>query len=154
MNSLIGRSDGTALTATTGSTPDANGNFVGGSTDATKIDPKLGPLEDNGGPTQTRELLTGSLAVNRGNNSFAVDIINGNTTLTTDQRGAGFGRIQFGTVDMGAFEFSSIDPLLGTTGSDAFVVTYPTTVSGTVSVTVSTNGGPVTNLGDFPRASP
>ena len=40
-------------------------------------DPMLGPLQDNGGPTFTRALLPGSPAID-----------NGNTTLTTDQRGA------------------------------------------------------------------
>ncbi len=146
-NSLIGRSDGTTLTPTVGTTPDANGNFIGGITDGTKINPLLAPLANNGGPTLTHALQTGSLARNNGSNASAVDVTNGNVALTTDQRGSGFARITAGTVDMGAVE-STV--LKGTTGADAFVLTYSsTTTSGTVAITVSTNGGPVTNVGTF-----
>ena len=65
-------------------------------------DPILGPLANNGGPTQTFALLSGSPAINAGNNASAVDA--GNNSLTTDQRGTGFPRIMNGTVDIGAFE--------------------------------------------------
>ena len=149
-NSLIGRSDGTPLTATGGTTPDANGNFIGGTWNAVKIDPGLGPLSDNGGPTQTHALLPGSRAINRGNNSDAVDIINGDIALTTDQRGDGFSRIHFQTVDMGAFESSDVEPFEGSAGNDDFVVTYSrTATSGFATVTVSSDGGPITHLGTF-----
>jgi predicted outer membrane repeat protein len=57
------------------------------------IDPKLGPLQDNGGPTQTRALLVGSPAIAAGDISDAPP---------TDQRGAP--RIVNGTIDMGAYE--------------------------------------------------
>ena len=56
----------------------------------------LGPLQDNGGPTLTHALLSGSLAVNQGSNALARSF--------TDQRGAGFARFKFGTVDIGAVE--------------------------------------------------
>ena len=65
-------------------------------------DPRLGPLQYNGGPTQTYALLEGSPAVNGGNNAFAVDA-NGNP-LPYDQRGEDFARIVGPAVDMGAFE--------------------------------------------------
>ncbi len=42
----------------------------------TGVDPLLGPLQNNGGPTPTRALLAGSPAIDQGN-----------TALTTDQRG-------------------------------------------------------------------
>jgi hypothetical protein len=45
-------------------------------------DPQLGPLEDNGGPTETMLPGAGSPAIDAG-------VANG---LSTDQRGAGFGR--------------------------------------------------------------
>ena len=51
--------------------------------DQLNTDPMLGPLQDNGGPTFTHPLLTGSPAIDAGKN-FAVG--------TTDQRGAGFVR--------------------------------------------------------------
>jgi len=74
-------------------------------------DPLLGPLQDNGGPTETHALLAGSPAIDAGNNALAVDA--DSNALTTDQRGAGFVRT-FGTVDIGAFEVSP--------APDAFVV--------------------------------
>jgi hypothetical protein len=67
------------------------------------VDPKLGALADNGGPTQTHALLKGSPAINKGNNAFAVDP--DGKRLKVDQRGIGFPRIVAGSVDIGAFEF-------------------------------------------------
>jgi VCBS repeat-containing protein len=64
-----------------------NGNIVG-------IDPKLGPLANNGGPTQTQALLSGSAAINAGTAAGAP---------TTDQRG--LPRPSGSAVDIGAFEF-------------------------------------------------
>ena len=138
-HSLIGRSDGTTLTAS--ANPNSNGNLIGGSTPAAAINPLLAPLANNGGPTQTRALLTNSPAINRGSNALAAG-------LTTDQRGNPFARILQTTVDMGAFERAT---LLGTANADAFVLNYSSlTTSGTVTVTISTNGGPATSLGTFP----
>jgi len=61
------------------------------------VDPKLGPLQDNGGPTQTHALLPGSPAIGRGNNVLG---------LRTDQRGAPFDRVDGASADIGALEFS------------------------------------------------
>ena len=69
-------------------------------------DPMLGPLQDNGGPTQTEALLTGSPAIDKGNPSGCTD--NFGATLTTDQRG--FIRPINGRCDMGAYEFGSALP--------------------------------------------
>jgi hypothetical protein len=72
------------------------------------LDPKLGPLTDNGGPTPTMALQTGSPAINAGNTALAVypfDPMQGplaGTPLTTDQRGVA----RVGPVDIGAFESS------------------------------------------------
>jgi hypothetical protein len=57
------------------------------------IDPLLGPLASNGGPTQTMALLLGSPAINAGN-----------STLTNDQRGPFFARKAGPAADIGAFE--------------------------------------------------
>ncbi len=155
-NSLIGRNNGTGLAATVGSLAGANGNFIGGSTDGTRIDPQLGPLADNGGPTQTHALLANSLAYNSGSNSLSVDVTSSNAALTTDQRAAGFTRILFGIVDIGAVETAAADlSIEGTSGNDAFVLTYSsTTVSGNVTVTRSTDGGAAVAIGTFPMAQP
>ena len=63
------------------------------STDRRNLNALLGPLADNGGPTQTHALLAGSPAINKGQSSF-----------DTDQRG--IGRPQGGADDIGAFEKS------------------------------------------------
>jgi predicted outer membrane repeat protein len=65
------------------------------------IDPKLGPLANNGGRTKTHALLAGSPAIDKGDNA---------DQPPTDQRGAGFARKKDGNfdgiarVDIGAFE--------------------------------------------------
>ena len=69
--------------------------------------PLLGALANNGGPTQTHALLPGSPAIDSGSNALAVD--QNGIPLSTDQRGAGFDRIQnngsgVSRVDIGAFE--------------------------------------------------
>ena len=99
-NSLIGDNTSTTLVAAAVGSPDANGNLVG--TTSSLIDPLLGPLQDNGGPTQTHALLAGSPAIDAGDNALAVDA-NGDP-LINDQRGSGFDRIFDGTVDIGALE--------------------------------------------------
>jgi hypothetical protein len=95
---LIG--DGTGMT---GLSTGVNGNLVGSS--AASIDPLLGPLQNNGGPTFTQALLAGSPALNAGDPA---------QLGTADQRGV----IRSGGVNIGAYQASA----------SAFVVT----VSGTV----------------------
>jgi hypothetical protein len=77
-----------------------NGNIVGnggvGTIDITTVIDTT--LADNGGPTLTHALVTGSLAIDAGDNS----LIPPGTDF--DQRGDGFVRISGGTVDIGAFE--------------------------------------------------
>jgi hypothetical protein len=84
----------------TGLVNGVNGDQVG--TTASPIDPLLGPLANNGGPTRTFAVLPGSPALDGGDNALAVDQ-NANP-LTTDQRGPGFPRVLGGAVDIGAFE--------------------------------------------------
>lgn len=59
-------------------------------TSTQRIDPRLAPLRDNGGFTQTHALLSDSLALNAGNT---------NTAPTIDQRG-----IRRAVADIGAYE--------------------------------------------------
>jgi hypothetical protein len=64
------------------------------------LDPLLGNLTDNGGPTQTHALLTGSPALDAGDPAGCEDA-QGNL-LTTDQRGVS--RPQGSACDIGAYE--------------------------------------------------
>jgi predicted outer membrane repeat protein len=100
-NSLIGDYAGTPLGVAPVGLPDANGNLIGGPVHGV-IDPLLGPLADNGGPTMTHALLSGSPAINLGDlNAVAGD----NGVPLYDQRGEPFGRIVGGRIDIGAFEY-------------------------------------------------
>lgn len=77
-----------------------NFNNVG---DLNNTDPKLGPLQNNGGPTQTQALLSGSPAIDAGNPSGCTDG-NGHL-LKTDQRGAPRpDKEDTSGCDMGAYE--------------------------------------------------
>ncbi len=67
---FIGKNDGAAASFPPGN-PNGNGDIVG--TSGAPLDPLLGPLGSNGGPTQTHHLLTGSPAIDKGNN-FATDV--------------------------------------------------------------------------------
>gem|GEM_PF-5982113 len=77
----------------------ANDDTCGNATVVTTADLHLGPLANNGGPTKTIALLTGSTAINGGINAYAVD-----AGLIYDQRGNPFSRYSCGNVDVGAYE--------------------------------------------------
>ena len=79
------------------------GNLLG-------VDPRLGPLQDNGGSTQTHSLLAGSPAVDAGNPNGCMS--DPNRLLIVDQRGYmrpvdGTGNWQ-AVCDIGAFEFKAM----------------------------------------------
>lgn len=73
-------------------------NLIGG-------DPRLGPLQDNGGPTLTHLPFPGSPAIDTGSNELAVDLEG--QPLANDQRG--FARVQHDRVDLGAVETLPFD---------------------------------------------
>jgi hypothetical protein len=85
-HNLVG--DGTDLL---GISNGVSGNLVGSA--ASPIDPRLGPLADNGGPTRTYALLPDSPARGAGSLDFAT---------TTDQRG--LPRTVDGEIDLGSFQ--------------------------------------------------
>ena len=98
-HNLIGNAEDVTAFIATG---DQTGNT------ATPLDPHLGPLTSNGGPTMTHALLTNSTALDAGENTLAEDQTD--NPLSTDQRGVQ--RIAdspdidaIATVDIGAFEF-------------------------------------------------
>ena len=71
-------------------------------------DPLLGPLADNGGPTKTRALLSGSSAINAGTGAGAP---------ATDQRGVARPYPSGGNFDIGAYERGPEILTVGITGS-------------------------------------
>jgi hypothetical protein len=102
---------GTAPSITGGNNLVESSSGVPGGVISVTADPKLGPLQDNGGPTLTHALLAGSPAINAGDNALippdTLDLDGDGKTaepVPFDQRGAGFARIVGGTVDIGAFE--------------------------------------------------
>ena len=103
-SNLIGQTDGSTGWKST----DLTG------TKAHPLNPDLGPLANNGGPTQTMVPLTGSPALGAGSVALVP------AGVTTDQRG--FSRVVNGKVDIGAVEVqnaSSSAVITGTVFSDA-----------------------------------
>ena len=78
-------------------------------TPAAPIDPLLGPLANNGGPTLTRALQSGSPAIDHGDPAAPPQ----------DQRGYS----RMGVPDVGAFEFGGVATTLGNISTRAFVQT-------------------------------
>jgi hypothetical protein len=78
-------------------------------TPAAPIDPLLGPLADNGGPTLTHALQAGSPAIDHGDPAAP----------SQDQRGYG----RAGLPDVGAFEYGGVATILANISSRAFVQT-------------------------------
>jgi len=68
---------------------DNGGGFLTANGDQINTDPMLGPLQDNGGPTFTHELLAGSPDIDAGDPSFT-------PPPDYDQRGPGYNRIANG----------------------------------------------------------
>jgi hypothetical protein len=87
---------------------DSTGGLAGPG-DLPDTDPLLDPLADNGGPTLTHALRSGSPAVNAGSNTAVED-------LDQDQRGPGFARVAgllAGRIaDIGAFELQPSVPVI------------------------------------------
>lgn len=86
-----------------GNTTTCNATATG---DQSTTDPKLGPLQDNGGPTPTHALLAGSPAIE----TIPISTNGCKSMITTDQRGAvrADGSNRGGSAcDMGAYEYGS-----------------------------------------------
>lgn len=95
-NNLIGSNDANYFVP---GTPNSNWSYVG--TYAQIIDPRLGVLDNYGGPTDTMPLFSNSPAIGAGANPFELDF---------DQRGEGFPRETFGFADIGAFQTPQVGP--------------------------------------------
>jgi hypothetical protein len=103
----------------------------------TGIDPMLGPLSDNGGPTLTHALLQGSPAIDAGDS----------TGIPTDQRGyqrpvdiPGITNVSDGS-DIGAYEYDSTNLVYYTISGK---ITYNGLGFAGVTLTFSNNGGTTT----------
>lgn len=103
--------------------------------DQSGVDPKLGPLANNGGPTQTMALQPGSPAIDHGATI---------ASITTDQRGGPRPQPPGGAYDIGAYEASAvIDMGITKSGSpDPVNVGQPLTYT-----LKATNDGPTTDPG-------
>ena len=107
-------------TGVTGVATDANGNMIG--TNANPINPELGPLQNNGGPTLTMAPLPGSPAIDRG----GPDPV-GDDYTSTDQAGNPRIVVQPDSVlpvggdgrDIGAIELGLQTPTILTVNSTA-----------------------------------
>src|SRR5581483_6000950 len=112
---------------------DNGGGFLIGQGDQINADPLLGPLQYNGGPTFTHELLPGSPAIDAGDPSFTPPPL-------FDQRGPGFDRAVNGRLDVGSFEVQGPTP--------------SPTASPTPSVTPTPSGTPSPTPSPTPSVSP
>jgi hypothetical protein len=101
-NNLGGNCSGTMTSNGYNLSSDGTCNF-NKSGDLNNTDPKLGPLQNNGGPTQTIPLLSGSPAIDAGNPNGCTD--GRGHLLKTDQRGRPRpDKEDSGGCDMGAYE--------------------------------------------------
>jgi hypothetical protein len=93
-NTIVSGGDCTGPVATAVSSIDSGATC---GLNRSSVDPRLGPLAANGGPTETHALLTGSPAIEGGTAAGAP---------TTDQRGVR--RPQGARIDVGAFELEGV----------------------------------------------
>ena len=124
---------------TNGTTNNGGGSFdddgTCGVSQVSKDDLKLGSLADNGGPTKTIALGSGSVAIN-------VDTCS--PSVPTDQRG--YTRATSGsTCDAGAYEFGAVNPIKSTAMSS---VSGSGTYGGTATLTatLTSSGTPVSGV--------
>lgn len=98
-----------------------SGAHTAGAGVKTAADPGVGPLQDNGGPTLTHALLSGSVALDSGDPDVG-------DLPATDQRGQA--RIQGGRIDIGAVEMDAALPATGAEGMPWLVAALAMLVAG------------------------
>jgi len=108
------------------------------------VNPGLGPLAINGGPTQTYALLPGSPAIDAGSNAFITHPPFIGPPFT-DERGTGFDRIVNTTVDIGAFESRGFT-IAATSGSSQSTPILSAFGSPLVATVLTTFGEPVAGV--------
>ncbi len=122
---------------------DSRGGSGFAETDLLDVDPRLGPLQDNGGPTWTHALLPSSPALDAGDNTDGPEF---------DQRG--LNRIVAGRIDIGAFEVQTppvtIASVLLNDGHPQRSSIYSLTVTFSSTVTVEDNAFELVNQDGVP----
>jgi hypothetical protein len=104
---VLGGSDVSREAGTVNATNTLIQNLASGTVNGTNVnnifgmDPQLGPLQNNGGGTDTLAITTTSPAFAAGNPSLVP------SDITTDQRGTGFSRVVNGQLDLGAFQIQA-----------------------------------------------
>jgi hypothetical protein len=110
---------------------DNGSGLLNGPGDQINTDPMLGPLQNNGGPTQTHALLPGSPAIDAGDPNFT-------PPPDYDQRGPGFVRVFNGRIDVGSFELQPTPtPTPTLTPTATFTPTATATATPTPTLTVT-----------------
>jgi hypothetical protein len=84
---------------------DNGAGYLTAAGDQINTDARLGPLQNNGGPTFSHSLLADSPAINAGNPNFNLN--NFQPPQIYDQRRPGFDRVKNGRSDIGAFEMQT-----------------------------------------------
>jgi Chlamydia polymorphic membrane protein (Chlamydia_PMP) repeat len=163
----INNTSGTVTSRGYNLSSDDGGNVLNAATDQHYTDPKLGPLQNNGGPTFTHALLSGSPAIDKGKTNAVPGLASG-----PDQRGltrpVDFASIANATggdgSDIGAFEMQyspvtsiadngpgTLRDALAATGNGGTI--DATGVSGTITLTSGqlSVSNSVTILGPGPR---
>jgi hypothetical protein len=137
-----------------GFTNGVNNDQVG--TQASPVNPQIGPLANNGGPNLTHALLTASPALDAGDNCVTqvAHCSDGYfDPISTDQRGSGFNRIVDGpdvdttaTVDIGAYEMQTALANLGpaSTNEDTqLIVPFDAGDTSTITSVTASSDNPV-----------
>jgi len=103
--------------------------------DRINADPMLGPLQNNGGPTFTHDLLAGSPAVNGGDPNFTPPPL-------YDQRGSGYDRVVNGRIDIGSLEIQGALPTPTPTAKATATATATPTATATATATATVSPTP------------
>lgn len=102
-SNLVYGNDGSDIASPTAVVVSGSHNLIGSAASSVTLpantlscDPRMDPLEDNGGPTHSHRLPIDSCAIDAGDNPAA---------LTFDQRGQRFPRVEGAAADIGAYEY-------------------------------------------------
>jgi hypothetical protein len=139
---------------------DDGAGVLNGPGDHINTNPLLGPLQNNGGPTFTHQLIPGSPAIDTGDPNFTPPPFN-------DQRGPGFPRVVNGRIDKGSFEVQegptptstprntpTSTPAATATATATATVTATATATATPTASPAATTTPTATPTSTPRPSP